>query len=220
MSRLGQIFFFLLAVNLLVGLWFSLRSDVHTQAAIAHSDNSIVLARDMPPPRAVISPPLCYILGDFDTEEEARAAIADTAQPYQLIVQPVAMDGLARYRVRSEVVANREEAVQRLSQLREVILRAAANIDSYLVTTGPLANSVSLGLFAEQSNALNVQRILAAQGEEIIVEQENPLQNRFQIVVEGSYIIEINKEKWLEQGLKLMLLEPSQNLCETIAQAQ
>lgn len=220
MSKLGQIFFLLLAVNLLAALWFLLRTDVHLQTAVDSSDASLTLVQDMSPPRTVVTPALCYILGDFDSEEEAVAAIDGTSLTYKLIVQQVAMEELARYRVRSVIAANREEAELRLSQLREVISRAAVNIDSYLVTTGPLANSVSLGLFAEQSNALNVQRILAALGEEIIVEQENPLQNRFRLLVGDLHDVEMAEERWVEQGLELRLVEPSQNLCEMIAQAQ
>jgi hypothetical protein len=226
MSRLGQLFFLLLAANLLAALWFLLRSDARPQEVGGPLESSITLVQEMPPqpavvvPLASVPPPSCYILGDFDSEDAARAAMDGVSQSYQILVRQIAVEELARYRVRSEIAASPEDAAQRLSQLREAISRAAVNIDSYLVTTGTLANSVSLGLFAEQANALNVQRILSAQGEEIIVEKENPLQNRYQLLFVDDYLIEIGEEKWLEAGLEIGLAEPSQNLCETIAQAQ
>lgn len=162
--------------------------------------------------------PLCYSLGGFISEEEAKSAMEGSSQPYRILIFQVA-EGV-RYRARSEVLPDREAGRVRLSDLRAAIARAGASIDSYLVTTGPLANAVSLGLFGEQENALSVQRILAEQGEDIVVEQEDQLQNRFKILSKDVYHFENNRENWLLAGYELVPVAASENLCETIAQAE
>lgn len=162
----------------------------------------------------------CYILGNFASEADAVAAMTGSPQPYRVLARQVQQEGAPRYRVRSEVQSDREAGLLRLSELRQAIARSGAAIDSYLVTSGAIANAVSLGLFGEQSNALNVQRLLRAQGEEVVVELENQLGTRFQVVLIDSYHVDINGENWASLGLELTLSTGSENLCETIAQAE
>ena len=236
MSRLARIFLLLLAANLLLALWFVIRSDARPDARVTDSFPSdvasLMLARESgaPPLRPVeqvpvadelvVQPSACYLLGDFATEADARAAMEGSEQSYRLVGVQVPVEGSSRYRVRSEIAPDRDAANLRLTQLREVITKAGARIDSYLVTTGPIANSVSLGLFGSQANALNVQRILAEQGEEVIVELENQLENRYQLVFSDDYHVENNREKWILAGLEIRVSDVSQNLCETIAQPE
>lgn len=162
----------------------------------------------------------CYILGNFASEVDAVAAMTGSSQPYRVVARQVQQEGAPRYRVRSEVQSDREAGLLRLSRLRQAIARSGASIDSYLVTSGAIANAVSLGLFSEQSNALNVQRLLQAQGEEVVVELENQLETRFQVVLTDSYHVDVNGENWVSLGLELALFTGSENLCETIAQAE
>ena len=232
MKWLGRIFVLLLAANLLLALWFYLRADVypavslnsHAQVdTVQKSELTIVLADDMPPTlidEVGIEPAAmgCYLIGEFNSEDAALALLTEYELPYQIMVQQAPSSEPPRYRVRSQIADNREAGLEMLAELREMISQTGVSIDSYLVTTGPIANSVSLGLFSEQTNALNVQRILVNLGAEIVVEPEIQLENRYQLLVGSVYPIETNSEIIDREGLNVQLLEPLENLCEMIAQ--
>lgn len=164
--------------------------------------------------------PDCYMLGDFVSEADAVAAMDGLSISYRVVVREAESVSPIRYRVRSAIAPDREAGLQRLAELRRAIAETGVSIDSYLVTSGPMQNAVSLGLFNEHSNALNVQRLLQVQGEEVLVEIERSVENRFQILFQNGYPFEFNSESWDSLGLTMVRVDASENVCETIAQAE
>lgn len=124
------------------------------------------------------------------------------------------------YRVHTPIFETREAVVAALDEIRTSISRTEATIDSYIVTTGPLENAISLGLFSERDNALNVQRVLAGLNMNVLVEPEMRLLNRYWAVVNNIYYIEFKEEIDAALAGFAGALSVSENLCETIAQAE
>jgi len=124
------------------------------------------------------------------------------------------------YRVHTPIFESRQAVIAALDAIRDSISRAGATIDSYIVTTGPLENAISLGLFSQRDNALNVQRILAGLNVNVLVELELRLLNRYWAVVNSVYYIEFKKEIDAALAGSAVALSVSENLCETIAQAE
>jgi hypothetical protein len=102
--------------------------------------------------------------------------------------------------------------------VRSTIERAGTNIDTYLIVGGEFDNVVSLGLFSEPNNALNVKRVLEGHGYQPQIQIENRARQTREILVELEKDSDF-EEKTLQSiqtmGLSLELVE---NLCEMIAQ--
>lgn len=124
------------------------------------------------------------------------------------------------YRVHTPIFESREAVTAALDEIRASISRTGSSIDSYIVTTGPLENAISLGLFSERDNALNVQRVLAGLNMDVLVELEIRSLNRYWAVVNNTYYIEFKEE--IDDALARFsgAMSVSENLCETIAQAE
>lgn len=124
------------------------------------------------------------------------------------------------YRVKTAPYESRDVAVVSLASIRESIERSGVPIDSYIVPTGPLENAISLGLFSDQSNALNVQRALAEQDINVLVEQEGRPTSRYRIVLRTDYYIDFKEQ--IDPLIDALTLQFSavENVCETIAHAE
>lgn len=72
------------------------------------------------------------------------------------------------------------EAMQRLSQLQD------AGIDSFIITQGPLANNLSLGVFSREDHALARQAQLEVMGHSVRVELEEKLSREYLVQVDST----------------------------------
>lgn len=245
MSSFSRVLKLLLAGNLLLGAWFFMTSSsvatrelvlppvllVHKREVERLSPRlshvvSAQISEDLPGlPEGiggddpgysaqclVIGPlndsaPLVGRLDELEVEYDIREwQEPDMANPY--------------YRAHTPAFESREVAITALEDIRISISRSGASIDSYIVTTGSLENAISLGLFSERDNALNVQRILASQDINVIVEPEMRLISSRQVVMNHSYYNEFKEE--IDALLVELSVGPGviENLCETIAQAE
>jgi hypothetical protein len=98
------------------------------------------------------------------------------------------------FRVQTPAFESREVAIVALEGIRESIERSSVPIDSYIVPTGPLENAISLGLFSDRANALNVQRLLADQDIDVIVEQEGRSTSRYLVALKREYYDDFKEE--------------------------
>jgi hypothetical protein len=162
----------------------------------------------------------CMMLGPFASEEAARVVMPVSGVSFRIESRSEAVAAVPLYRAMIPPAASRELALARQSEVRAAIERAGGRIETYLVTSGPIANAVSLGVFSEQSNALNVQSLLAAEGIDVVVERENRSEVRHWLVTDDSKAIEIMEENVNFQASAVALSRVSENLCETIAQAE
>ena len=243
MRLLERIMLLLVAANILMLLWGVVRMPAHqlqqvrdgSLASLTHlsevQDVVVVtaspgLAEISAESDAVSSDPAgllferCFMRGPFDSDDAARTAMSgsDIAFSVRSVRESIAAAPL--YRAMIAPSANLAEAQQRLSEVATAIERTGVVIDTYLVTTGPIANAVSLGLFSERSNALNVQRVLADQGVEVTVEPELRIATRYWVVANDADAVDIVNKNAAVPVFDVVPAELSENLCEMIAQAE
>lgn len=177
-------------------------SDEGVDSLAGYSSNAVVCAR----------------VGRFPSDADLERFLADTVEgrPYLLRSREESLPPL--HRVFLPAAADRNQALVVLADVRATIEQARANIDTYLIVGGDFDNVVSLGLFSEPNNALNVQRVLQEYGYQPQIQIENRVRQAREVLVEFEKDSDF-EEKTLEvvqtMGLSLELLE---NLCEMIAQ--
>lgn len=215
---LGALCYLLLASNLLFLLWHQLRpvSEPERTGVLPGLAAPLVLISELtsaPQARA------CYLVGPFLQEESARVAMTSSGLPFALFSRREPVPDSVLYRALLPAASSRELALARLAEVAMVIERLGGGIDTYLVTSGPLINAISLGLFSEHRNALNVQSSLAAEDIHVVIETESVLQTRHWAVVESGQGIDFAGSNLFFEGVEVRLSESSENLCEMIAQA-
>ncbi|MEX0739015.1 MAG: hypothetical protein WD071_06720 [Pseudohongiella sp.] len=180
----------LLMLNVLYALWSVLRPLPLPagSAAQARVGDSLVLLGELdhsPVLLAEQAPELCVALGPFASEAElqAFAAVHLPDQTWRVAVDQQSI--LPMYRVYVPPPDAGLQGSAWLASVREDIVSANLDIDSYLVVGGDLDDAVSLGLFAEQRNARNVYDQIEGLGMAVRMQTESRAQNLYSIVMAG-----------------------------------
>jgi hypothetical protein len=245
MTASSRIVLLLLAANFLLALWhFLIRPDqdrhredypvvtlVHKRevgALSIKSEHAVLLQKpeaadilvDSSSDDVPIESILCLELGQFDGLTQFSASLDGLALEYSVEeIQVLDMDN-PFFRVQTPAFESREVAIVALEGIRESIERSSVPIDSYIVPTGPLENAISLGLFSDRANALNVQRLLADQDIDVIVEQEGRSTSRYLVALKREYYDDFKEEiDTIVDALQLGF-SVAENVCETIAHAE
>ncbi|MDP2379545.1 MAG: hypothetical protein Q8M35_03465, partial [Pseudohongiella sp.] len=160
----------------------------------------------------------CFMLGPFESEQ--RLIDLFGGFEFEVLVRRVEDSNRPFYRAFTLASKSRAEALGVLSVIRDAIERSGSQIDSYIVSSGLLENAISLGLFSEQVNALNVQRILGAQGVNVFVEPELRLLDQYWVVAKTAYYFDFKRKIDEAPEVSSQEISATENLCETIAQAE
>lgn len=232
MKLLQRLFLMLIAVNLLMLLWSVIKPSVGSQlqqgrdrsvASLLHirEQPEAMLARGLPALGGDAGASLsCLKRGPFPNAQDAHEAMLDLSINYSVEILRVANQEFPLYRVMIVPSASLAEAQRQLADVRAAIERIGGGIDTYLVTSGPIANAVSLGLFSEQSNAINVQTLLAGAGIDVVVETEFRAEEAHWVITADPKAIDIIDESTGGEAFEVVSPELSENVCEMIAQAQ
>jgi len=162
----------------------------------------------------------CARIGNFANLTDLAQFAAGFASDVQYHVENESAPAPPLHRVFLTPLDDRSDAQGLLASARETIAGIGANIDTYLVVGGEFDNTVSLGLFSERSNALNVQRILSENGFDPQIAVESRSHQQFRLFVdwhEDSDFAKKTRDRVLISGLTLSV---SENLCEMIAQQE
>jgi|GEM_PF-3463192 len=211
----------LLTANLLYGLWAVLRpiSPPAELTVEPRFRESLVLLDEIQRPLLVIEerPERCMALGPFVSEPDARAFAEALLldRPWRLDVEEQALPPLYRVYVPSPDAGAEGRTV--LASVRDAIVRAGLDIDSYLVVGGDLDNAVSLGLFADQDNARNVHEQISGLGIGVEMQTDLRTRNLYSIVIAGDK----DSDFIQETAVALQAFEAgagiTEKLCEMIA---
>lgn len=180
------LFLFLLLLNILYGLW-QLQDNRASRAILEVADSPADLALPAPAAPAAAAPaserpastPLCVHLGVFPEElraEQLRQRLLALGIQSRVISRPI--PGATSYWLVMDVVGGRPEALAQLAILQD------RGIDSFLISEGPLANNISLGVFARDDNAKARRAQLQALGYRVEVE---PVERS-----ESEYLVEVD----------------------------
>jgi hypothetical protein len=234
---------FLLAGNVLIALWYLIVPYQVQDRTIEVKQNSLIHKREideivarLPEVEFVATPEIqlsdnndltelpiessdqCFMFGPFESEELLIELFGGIE--FEILARRVEDSDRPFYRAFTLASKSRAEALGALGVIRDAIERTGSQIDSYIVSSGPLENAISLGLFSEQVNALNVQRILGAQGVNVLVEPELRLLDQYWVVAEIGYYADFKRKIDEMPGVLSPETNAIENLCETIAQAE
>lgn len=124
---------------------------------------------------------LCVSLGVFASEPQAEQL------RQRLLALSIQSAVVSRNIVDSQqfslimlVQGGQEEAMQRLSQLQD------DGIDSFIITLGPLANNLSLGVFSREDHALARQVQLEAMGYSVRMQSQETSRSEYLVQVDSA----------------------------------
>tara|TARA_R110002167_G_scaffold332206_1_gene539057 strand:- start:35 stop:772 length:738 start_codon:yes stop_codon:yes gene_type:complete len=159
----------------------------------------------------------CAQIGPFRNEEDAQNFADANAQRMSLAVEIRQVPAAPDYRVFLPPFASRELAVSTQEVLRTAFAANNLAIDTYLVPRGELENSIALGLFSEQSNALNVQRQMQGLGYQVVVRTEERQASEAWVLAADIESAAAFAEQWAQMRLTRSYIDAAEKLCETIA---
>lgn len=182
-----SVFLFLLLLNVLYALW-QLQDDRAVQSLYEVADQPLeqlpagpnaASLRPEPVARQEVRAGLCVHLGVFATREKAeqlRQRLLALSVGSEVITRDVA-DTLDYWLV-MPVGGGRSEAVSRLNLLQ------GQGVDSFLITQGPLAGNISLGVFSREDYALARQAQLEALGYQVDIEMLEKTTSQYLVQVD------------------------------------
>ena len=165
-------------------------------------------------------PRICSIVSGFATVDDANGFI--------LQAQILSLEGLlnltgeplpSQYRVFLPPEPNRILATRILDSVNAAVETAELQVESYLITRGPLSDGIGLGVFTEADAAGLVQFQITELGYGPEIEEIPRSDGEIQVLLRSSNSNQVESPEWLELSDDRPDLSRTENLCETIAQA-
>ncbi len=162
---------------------------------------------------------VCFTLASFDSTDDANSFIAELDgivfdASLSLGGEPLS----SQYRVFIPPSSSRGIATITLDSLSESLSAAQMEVETYLITRGPLENGIALGVFAERANAEDVLTAVESLGYtpqiEEIPRSTGDIQVRLQLLERDV----LENPAWPDLADDRPNLTITENLCETIAQ--
>lgn len=161
----------------------------------------------------------CYVVGDFNTLADANEFRARlTALGFGTDLLSDVNPSTSQYQVYLAPAPSREAATLNLEQLSAQLATQAVQVDTYLITRGPLENAIALGVYAQLANAQRVQEVVSALGYVTEIAEIPQSSGPSQLVLVKPGFAPLDVAEWLDFAGDRPDLTYSENLCETIAQ--
>jgi hypothetical protein len=160
----------------------------------------------------------CVEIGPFAGESMASQFVATRAGGRRMRAEAHSTPGDVQYRVYMSVQESREAASVQLARLRAAIVENQLGYDSFVISSGELEDGISLGLFSEQANALDVDARLGVLGFDVHVREEAKLREEVWVLSPDFGSSEQFNLWWSEIASTYAGLQGREKLCETIAQ--
>jgi len=162
---------------------------------------------------------LCYLVEDFYSIEEANNFINLVEnRGYLAELNPADENSPPQFRAYLAPAANREMATTSLDRLREQLADQGLQVETYLITRGPLENAVALGVYSDMVEIQRLDSQLAGLGYEVEVEEIPMTSESYQLVLAKADFSPLDIAEWLDFAGDRPDLSYSENLCEVIAQ--
>jgi len=162
----------------------------------------------------------CSIVSGFATVDDANGFI--------LLAQRLNLAGVlnltggalpSQYRVFLPSEHNRSLATRKLDSVSAAVEAAQLQVETYLITRGPLSEGVGLGVFIDAEEADLVQSQLSELGYMPEIEEIPRSMGEIQVLLRSLNSNQVEGPEWLELSDDRPDLTRTENLCETIAQA-
>jgi hypothetical protein len=152
----------------------------------------------------------CLAIGDFENIAVSNALVTELRQQGLQARVELQEQIESEYRVYMPPFTSDAAARQTLANL------LGNGIDSFLITTGDLAQGISLGVFSQQSSAFSMQEELASEGYATNIQETFLSNTEFWIVINSASSTEL-EALWLTLLNSQPSLKQSENLCQIIA---
>jgi cell division protein FtsN len=163
-------------------------------------------------PEQVEKRQLCWLLGPFKEEVTAKQ-VASRFQALAITANLRSIEGTTgvEYLVYSGPYASRADALGKLRMLHEL------QIDSFLITRGALADSISYGLFPKSSQADALKEELAELGYEVKVRENKRKEAQQWLVVPVIATEKAPPSLWQDLEFDFVGIDRQQKWCDAIA---
>lgn len=162
----------------------------------------------------------CSFVNGFSTVDDANGFILMAQERNLGALLNITGDPLpSQYRVFLPPAGNRFLATRVLDEVSEAISNAQLEVESYLITRGPLTEGVGLGVFTDKLAADLVQTQVSELGFRSEIEEIPRSNGEIQVVLRPPNSDQVDTAEWLELSGDRPDLTRTENLCETIAQA-
>ena len=162
----------------------------------------------------------CSFINGFSTVVDANGFILMAQERNLGALLNITGDPLpSQYRVFLPPAGNRFLATRVLDEVSEAISNAQLEVESYLITRGPLTEGVGLGVFTDKLAADLVQTQVSELGFRSEIEEIPRSNGEIQVVLRPPNSDQVDTAEWLELSDDRPNLTRTENLCETIAQA-
>ncbi len=158
----------------------------------------------------------CFSVASFDTSDDAISFIAEIDEnridaSLKLTGEPLD----SQYRVYLPPLSSRGIAAIIQDGLSEILSAAAMQVETYLISHGPLENAIALGVFTELENALNVQESVVMLGYSPEIEEIPRSSGEIQVQLIALESDLPENPDWLDLTVDRPDLSITENLCET-----
>ncbi len=163
-------------------------------------------------PAQVEKKQLCWLLGPFKEEVTAKQ-VASRFQALEITASLRSIEGTigVEYLVYSGPYASRADALGKLRMLQEL------QIDSFLITRGTLADSISYGLFPKRSQAETLKEDLAEMGYEVKIRENKRKEAQQWLLVPVAATEKAPLSLWQDLEFDFVGINRQQKWCDAIA---
>ena len=161
----------------------------------------------------------CFIIESFNTIDDASSLIAEMGEAAFSSNVSFSGDPLTSvYRVFIPPASSRGIAAITLDSLREGLIAAEMEIESYLITRGMLENGIVLGVFSQLGDAQSAWNRVQGLGYASEIEEIPRTNGKIQVQLQVLERYVLENPTWLDLTGGPLNLIITENVCETIAQ--
>lgn len=165
-------------------------------------------------------PTICSFVSGFATVDDANGFILAAREQNLGTLLNLTGDSLpSQFRVYLPPEANRILATRALDSVSSALTEAELEVETYLITRGPLADGIGLGVFTSAEATESVRAQVSELGFVPEIEEIPRSNGEIQVVLRPPNSNQLDTAEWLELSDDRPDLTRTENLCETIAQA-
>lgn len=162
---------------------------------------------------------ICSVVSGFASVDDANGFILLARERNLGTLLNLTGDPLpSQFRVYLPPEPNRILATRELDAVSSAIADAQLQVETYLITRGPLAEGIGLGVFIDAEAAGSVQDQISGLGFAPEIEVIPQSSGEIQVVLRPPNSSQLETAEWLEISDDRPDLTRVENLCETIAQ--
>lgn len=159
----------------------------------------------------------CARVGPFRDEQARRHFRQVLGDDLPIALQRAEQVDETRFRVYLPPFESRQVAAEANTDLRQALDSEGLSIESFVITSGELADGISLGVFRERDNAAQLRRRLRELDHPVRVREEQSTETVYWLVVKGGpAVVELN-QRWAALSAEYDTLQVTENLCEPFA---